>query len=287
MAQGKTLRDVIEAATGYLERKGVDGPRLACELLASRLLSCPRLELYVRFNSMLNEKLLGAMRRGVKRVGDGEPVQYVMGQTEFMGHVFKVDRRALIPRPETEVIVRRVLDCDPLWGESRPAVADIGTGCGCIVISLALAKPDALYLGLDTSDDAVALATENATRLNVGDKIGFSAQDIADLVEPSSLDAVVANLPYVTTADCESLPRHIREHEPRSALDGGPDGLRAIDGLVHDSTMILKPGGRLFIEIGADQAQDVAGMLTEAGFEDTAVTQDLAGRDRVVEGLLA
>jgi len=287
-APPKRVVDVLQATTDYLAGREVENPRLAGELLLSRLLGCKRLELYLRYETVLGEKHLAAMRRGVRRVGDGEPVQYVTGEVEFFGHVFKVDRRALIPRPETEDLVQAVLDCEALWQKDHPAVADVGTGTGCIAVALAVAKPAGRYLALDRSEEALALARENATRLRVGDAVTFKSDDLPDaLDEPESLDAIVANLPYVTTAEYERLPRHIREHEPREALDGGEDGLRHIGTVIHDASFALRKGGRIFLEIGYQQAEAVNALLLEAEFTPIEVRQDFGGRDRVVWGQLA
>jgi release factor glutamine methyltransferase len=243
---------------------------------------CKRLELYVKFDQALTEKQLAAMRRGVKRLAEGEPVQYIIGSTEFMGHSFKVDDRALIPRPETELLVQEVLAAESVWQSGEPTVADIGTGSGCIVISLASAKPHARYLALDTSSDALEIAAENAERLGVLARITFAGSDISESLEPDMLDAVTANLPYIPTAEWEKLPEHIRKHEPRGALDGGEDGLDQLREVVPDAWFVLKPYGKLFLEIGHNQAEQVLCLLEESGFVDPSVKQDLAGHDRVV-----
>jgi len=283
----KTIAEVLAAAGEYLAGKGVDDARPAVELLVARLLNCRRLELPLRAQAVLPENLLAALRRGVRRVAGGEPVQYVLGQWDFMGRTFKVDRRALIPRPDTECLVAAALACAPLWARGRPAIVDIGTGAGCIAISLALARPDGLYIGLDVSADTLALARENAAALGVADRIAFTGNALCDTVEPEMLDAVVSNPPYVRTADFEKLPVHIRCHEPRLALDGGPDGLTVIEGIVQDAAIALKDGGRLFLEIGWDQAAAVKALFAQAGFDGIHVGPDLAGRDRVVAGVLA
>jgi release factor glutamine methyltransferase len=282
----KTVAGILDATATYLAGKGVDESRLAAEHLLGRLLNCKRLELHSRASEVLNDKQLDAMRRGMKRLAGGEPVQYVLGQWDFMGRTFKVDRRALIPRPETEILVETVLKCGPLWTRQKPSIVDVGTGSGCIVISLALAKPDALYLALDTSDEALELARANAVAAGLGEKIAFTNGEMCDLVEPASLDAIVANLPYIPTAEYEKLPVHIRNHEPRAALDGGPTGRTVIELVVQDAAMALKPGGFLFLEIGEDQATAVTALLEGAGFDAIETVKDLAGRDRVVKGIV-
>ena len=281
-----TVKDVLEASTGYLDARGVENPRLTSEWLMARLMKCGRMDLYLRFDTVLSEKQLAAMRRGVKRAGEGEPVQYIVGQWDFMGHAFKVDPRALIPRPETEVLVQTVLDCEALWETPSPCVVDVGTGCGCIAISLALAHPQAAFVALDISEKALELASENAAALGASDRIAFLRADLAEAVEPESVAAIVANLPYVTTEACRHLPEHVRAHEPANALDGGADGLAVIGPTVQDAVFALRPGGWIFLEIGADQADGVTKLMKAAGFAEVVVAPDLAGRDRVVTGRL-
>jgi len=283
----KTVREILKLSEDYLTRHGAAQPQLTGELLLSRLLRRPRLELALDYGRLLPEAHLDAMRRGLKRVADGEPVQYVLGETGFMNHTFKTDRRALIPRPETEVLVRLVLDCKALWQIERPALADVGTGSGCIVLSLAAARPQGRYLALDVSEEALALARENAERLGLTDRVIFAGEGLSDLIEAESLDAITANLPYIPTAAVDRLPANVREHEPRLALDGGPSGLDVITTVIEDAAIALKNDGMLFLEIGEEQGKSVSGLMRGAGFDDVRVHPDLNGRDRVVAGRLA
>lgn len=282
--EGKTVHEVLKAAAAFVEAgHAQEEPRRVCDLLMAHLLKCRPLEIFFRLDRVLEERLLAAMRRGAKRLAAGEPVQYILGQWDFMEHTFKVDRRALIPRPETELLVQRVLETEALWAASdRQLIVDMGTGSGCIAICLALAKPTAACLGVDTSRDALQLASENAARLGVADRIAFSDKDLSDLIEPGMAGALVANLPYVPTAEYERLPRHIREYEPRQALDGGPDGLSAIGPAIEDAAVILKEDGWIFLEIDPRQAEPVSGILAACGFSSVLVSKDLAGRDRMV-----
>jgi release factor glutamine methyltransferase len=282
MNTDKTLGEVLDSGTQFLVRKGIENPRLACELLAARLLGCKRLELTLRHDQRLVDKHVDAMRRGLVRVAGGEPVQYVLGEWDFMEHTFHVDRRALIPRPETEQLVAAVLACTELWSRPRPAVLDVGTGTGCIAISLALARPEGIFVGLDISAEAISLAKENARRLGVADRIVLAKGEISEGVEPETMDAVVANLPYVATPEYEGLPVHIREYEPRLALDGGPNGLAVIEPVVQDAAIVLKSGGYLFLEIGADQGEGVSRLVQHEGFSAIEIRKDLAGKDRIV-----
>ncbi len=283
----KAVGEVLRMATDHLVARDVYQPRRACELLLSRLLRCKRLELYIRFESVMSEKQLAAMRRGVKRLLTGEPVQYILGEVNFLGRTFKVDSRALIPRPETELIVESVLDCKPLWNELHPLIADVGTGSGCIVGSLSAERPQARYVAIDISSAALQLARENASALGSSEIVVFAEGDLSDVGDPDSFSAVVANLPYVPTPEWENLPPHIREHEPRTALDGGPTGLAVIAGIIPDAWIVLKPGGCLFLEVGAGQAGQVAAMMQEAGFHNIDVRKDLAEHDRIVYGFKA
>ncbi len=278
--------DILTASTQYLQGKGIEGPGMAAKLLLSRLLNCKHLELIFKYDLVLSEKQLEAMRRGIKRVAAGEPVQYVIGETGFMGHTIKTDNRALIPRPETEILVETVLASAALWQHAKPVIVDVGTGSGCIVVSLAKEKPGAHYLAFDVSDQALSLARENAKTLGVADHVTFAQTELGDALEPETADAIISNLPYIPTAVIDTLQPQVRDHEPRVALDGGANGVEVIEGVVYDATIVLKPGGLIFLEIGADQGKAVSTMLRDAGFENVAVKQDLAGLDRIVTGRL-
>jgi len=280
----KTVLDVLKGSTDFLAGREIEQPRLAAELLLSRLLNCKRLNLYVRHEELLSERILEAMRRGVKRVAANEPIQYVLGQTEFMGRVFRTDRRALIPRPETETLVETVLSHEPLWKNGgKPAILDVGTGTGCIAVTIAAARPEAVCVGFDVSAEAIELAKENATANGVATRTAMvCGPDLSAHFEPEMFDAVVANLPYIPTKDCETLAPNVRDHEPRLALDGGPDGLSLIAACIEDAAMLLKPAGTCFLETGADQTGAVSLLFTQNGFENVVVKKDLAGRDRIV-----
>ncbi len=283
----KNVLGVLDRSEVYLKGHGVEQPRLIAELLLSRLLKTNRPQLALHYQKALPETYLEAMRRGLKRVGSGEPVQYVLGETGFMDHMFKTDRRALIPRPETEVLVRLVLECTALWALERPAIADIGTGSGCIVLSLAAARPKGRYLALDISEEAIELARENTERLELDDRVIFTTEALSDLIEAETLDAITANLPYIPSGDIESLPRNVRDHEPIMALDGGPNGLDIITDVIEEAAIALKNNGWLFLEIGETQGRRVMEMLQSAGFLDTQIHPDLNGRERVVTGRLS
>lgn len=275
---------VLRMSAQYLSDRQISDGRLLCEMLMARLLRVSRLALGQHSERELSAAQVEAMRRGLKRLSQHEPVQYVLGEVGFMDHVFKVDSRALIPRPETEVLVRYVLAKEDIWASDQPAIADIGTGTGCIVLSLAAARPGGHFLAFDVSAEALALAKENAVRLELADKVAFTDRELSDVVEPEMLDAIVANLPYITSSEMNELPANVREYEPIMALDGGADGLDVIRTVVADATIVLKNGGWIFLEIGERQGAAVQGLLEESGFENVELIRDLNQRDRIVVG---
>ena len=222
-----TWRGILALAAPYLESKGVPDAAVAAELLAARLLKCSRGFLAPHLDKAPEERRVAAMRRGVARLAAGEPVQYVIGEWDFRKITVACDRRALIPRPETEELAGRVLAfLKGYRSEARPLVVDAGTGSGCIALSLAAEFPDADYLGIDISQDAISLARENAVRCGLADRVRFAVADgFDDFDEPGSIDVIVSNPPYIPSADCRTLDPRIRNFEPMSALDGGIAGL--------------------------------------------------------------
>lgn len=289
----RTVGELIHAGTAFLARHHVDSPRVACELLACRLFKCPRLELFLHDGETPPNRIVDAWRRGLKRVADGEPLQYVLGEWDFRHLTLTVDRRALIPRPETEQLVDLVLEACGLWESAAapsssaaapdrdlPLIVDVGTGSGCIVLSLATERPHARYVAIDASAAALELASENATRCGVADQVAFRQATGCGAFPAGSVDAIVANLPYIATATVATLAPHVRDHEPHLALDGGADGLDIIRTVTRDAAMVLRPQGWLFLEIGDEQGQAVQDLLEGLGLIDIAILPDLAGKTR-------
>ncbi len=276
----KTLKELLTLGEGYLSRYAVPDARVVCELLAARLFKCGRMDLYKYACVVPPERLVDAMRRGVRRVAGGEPVQYVLGQWDFRGLTLKVDRRALIPRPETEQLVDLVLKSPHAAKSEKPLVVDVGTGTGCIILSLAQELGKGIFAGLDKSADALDLARENAVLTGLEQRVLFAESDGCGEFDPASVDLLVSNPPYILSRVVDGLARQIREHEPRMALDGGADGLAVYRTLLLDAVMVLKPGGGLFLEIGDEQGAALRGMLEDYGFTEVAIIKDLAGKDR-------
>ena len=282
----KTLRELIVLGDAYLRGRAVPDARTVCELLAARLFNCGRLELYRYLDAVPQTRVVDALRRGLRRVADGEPVQYVLGRWEFRDLTVKVDRRALIPRPETEQLVDLVLASRQISQTPKPLVVDVGTGSGCIILSLARALRDGVFVGLDVSVEALALARENATLTGLAERVLFAESEGCGEFDPASVDVLVSNPPYIPSQTVDGLERHIRDHEPRLALDGGPDGLRVYRALLLDAVMVLKAGGGVFFEIGDDQGPALRTLLEEHGFSEVAIHRDYAGRDRFAVGVL-
>ncbi len=281
MFESQIVSELLAETEAHLEGRNVQEAKAKTELMISHILKCRRLEVYLRREETVPRPAVERLEGFVGRLLEGEPLQYVLGETVFMGHPFKVDRRALIPRPETELLVEAVLKHEGLWRKERPRVADIGTGSGCIAISLTMASPRAKFYAVDISPAALDLARENARSLGVEDRIDFIHGSLLDPLEPDSLDAVVSNPPYVAAAEYNRLPREIHDHEPPMALEGGPDGLSVISRLVQQAATRLKSGGILLMEIGEDQAARVRDLMEAAGFFNVEIIRDLAGQDRI------
>ena len=287
-----TWRETVAKAAVYLESKGVPDPRVAGELLAARLLRIGRGFLASKLDGEVSERELDAMRRGMTRLAGGEPVQYVLGEWDFRSLTLKCDRRALIPRPETEELVTRVLkylEASSHDGNvGRRFVVDVGTGAGPIVLSLAKEHPGPFYLGTDISEDAIALARENASRCALSDSVNFAVMDgLDDLDEPQCVDVIVSNPPYVKSSVCRTLDPRVRDFEPRIALDGGDTGLDFYDRYLADALNLLKPGGAVFFEIGEDQGGELEALMKSYGFSDIRIEKDFAGLDRYASATLA
>ncbi|OGV42564.1 MAG: protein-(glutamine-N5) methyltransferase, release factor-specific [Lentisphaerae bacterium GWF2_57_35] len=279
------LRQVSAALESDLKSAGVEEAGLTAMYLLSHVLGCRRLEVGLRAQDVLADAQAHELNRLAARMKAGEPLQYVLGDVEFLGRLFKTDPRALIARPETELLVEWALASSDVWARSGPRVVDVGTGTGCIAVSLALERPAARIMAVDLSAEALALARENARSLGVEARMAFYRADLLASFAPGSLDAVVSNPPYIASEECARLPRHIREHEPRLALDGGSDGLFTISRLVEQAAFTLKSGGRLYMEIGEEQASPVRRLLAEAGFVQVEIRKDWNGHDRMAGGL--
>ena len=273
-----TTLKVLTWTTGYLTEKGVENARREAEWLLCEATGLDRMGLYLNFDKPLQDDELAAYRSMVARRGKREPLQHILGSQEFDGHEFIVSRDVLIPRYDTETLLEEAVRQAP----TARTVLDIGTGSGCIAISLALRLPHAAITAVDLSPDALSVAQHNAERNNA--QIEFLLGSFFQPVVGRRFDLIVSNPPYITHADLATLQPEVRDFEPQLALDGGPDGLDAYRVLAAEAPRHLEPNGWLLLEIGAGQDKDVAGLLADAGFDAIVTVPDSVGILRVVGG---
>jgi len=279
-----TIARVLGWATEDFKARGLESARLDAELLLCEALATDRVKLIVEGQRPLEAAELSRYRDLIKRRRSGEPVAYILGRREFFGLQFRVDRRALIPRPDTEALLEVALARtrhEYMFGN----VLDLCTGSGCVAIAFAKQRPTWRVTALDACEDAIALAVENATRLGAVFGIRFGVGDLTEpLAESERFDLVTANPPYIPSADIASLDPSIRDFEPRAALDGGPDGLAIVRRVVSESAPRLVPGGILAVEVQYDQSDRVAELFGGAGLTDIERRRDYGGHERVVSG---
>ena len=280
------VETLLVQATDRLRRAGSDAPRLEAELLLAHLLDRSRAWLLAHPEARLSPAQQVRYEEMVARRAASEPLPYITGHAPFYGLDFLVSPAVLIPRPETERLVDLALDLTRSLCEANSppslTIADVGTGSGCLAVVLARRLPQARLYALDLSPEALALARRNALRHGVADRIRFLTSDLLQAL-PEPVDLIVANPPYVAEDEWDRLPRSVREHEPRLALAGGPDGLAVIRRLLAQAPAHLRPGGWLLMEMGAGQGEAVL-TLAQAAFPTAqiALHPDLAGHQRIL-----
>lgn len=280
-----TIRRVLTWSADDLRKRGSPSPRLDAELLLGKVLSTDRVGLLVDADRPLGKVELGAYRELHQRRRVGEPVAYLLGVREFYGRPFRVDRRVLVPRPDTETLVEVAMDRTRRISLSA-RVLDLCTGSGCVAISLARERPTTRVLGADISTDALTVAVENGIRLGAVN-CGFVVSDLFSAFRPGvdRFDLVTANPPYIADGEMDTLPVDIRAFEPWLALAAGPDGLDVVRRIVAEAPAFLDEEGVLALEIGCDQGDATRAIFAEAGFREVETRRDYGGLERVVSGL--
>jgi release factor glutamine methyltransferase len=274
-----TVLEILQSTTAYFKKREIESPRLNAEHLLAHVLERKRIELYLEFERVLTEAELAPLRELVRRRGQGEPLQHLLGTVEFAGRVFLCDKRALVPRPETEQLVELLKSRIP-----HPAsrILDIGTGSGVIALSLAANFPEAEVTATDVAEDALALARENAERLSLTTRVVFLRSDLLLYVD-HVYDVIVANLPYIAAGDRATLSREVR-HDPEIALFGGKQGDEIVRRLIDSAPAKLKPGGLLALEVGLGQADDLAALMATKNYHDITKERDYGGVIRFLFG---
>jgi release factor glutamine methyltransferase len=269
-----TVLEVLQSTTGYFQKRNIESPRLNAEHLLAHVLGRKRIDLYLEFERRLPESELTPLRELVKRRGSGEPLQHLLGTVEFCGRSFRCDKRALVPRPETEQLVEILISrFKSEIAYSR--IADIGTGSGVIALTLAAEFPKAEIVGADISEDALMLARENAERLGLVDCVRFLRSNLLESVQPD-FGVIVANLPYVSTEDRQNLSREVL-HDPEVALFAGPRGDELVQELIAQAPSRLRPGGMLALEIGIGQSEALMSVLADKNYRDISTEKDYSG----------
>ena len=278
-----TVIEVIQKSAEFLAKKGVEPPRLHAELLLAHVLKLPRMNLYLNFERALTPTETDTLRDLVRRRGQREPLQQVVGSTSFCGLELAVNRHVLVPRPETELLAERGWQFLSTLNSQRSTVLDLGTGSGCLAIAVAVKCPAARVRATDVSPEALAVAQANAARHCVADRIQFVAGDAFEgMPTDATFDLVLSNPPYIPTAEIASLEPEVRDYDPSEALDGGPDGLDFFRQIAGKAGPFLKPGGRLMLEFGDGQAEKLRAIFEGQQWIVESVQKDCSHQPRIM-----
>jgi len=280
-----TILELINWGTGYLAEKHIDDARLTIELLLSHVLHFERIQLYTKFDQPLTESELAHFKELLKRRLLHEPLQYILGGTEFMGLKFSVDRRVLIPRPETELLVEKAVDLlkQTAAVDSAYSILDIGTGSGCIAVSMATLLPAAMVEAMDNSVDALKLALSNAEQNGVSERIRFQELDIFSCNKktfPNKFDCILSNPPYISKDEFSLVSNDVRDFEPNTALTDNANGLKYYPDIAHFAYETLTETGIIGVEHAYDQSEQVQEIFHSEGFTDPIIVKDYQGIPR-------
>jgi release factor glutamine methyltransferase len=281
------IKDLLKVSSDYLKEKGIENPRLNAEVLLAHQLHVERVDLYLNFDQPLTETELSSYRSLIKRRIDHEPLQYITGTQEFWSLSFAVDRRVLIPRPETEIIVEQaIMLAKDFKKQDHPIkILDLGTGCGAIALVLAKEIPDARVWATDISDEALGVARRNALKHGVADRVSFCQGDLWEpLLEGADrFDMIVSNPPYVSTEEYNDLSPEVRDYEPRQALEGREGGMYYLEKIIRGAHDFLNPGGWIILEMAPWQTQKALDIMARTGkYQQETQIKDYSRRYRVV-----
>jgi|ERR1035437_604358 release factor glutamine methyltransferase len=278
-----TVLESINLSSEYLKNKGIESPRINAELLLAHILNCKRLNLYLSFEKPLTEEELEKYRELLKRRSKFEPLQYIIGKVEFYGIDFKVNSSVLIPRQETEILVETIIGQYDKYDTLK--ILDIGTGSGNIAVSLAKNLDNSFVTALDLSEDALKTANENALLNSVNDKTEFIKIDfLKEEFNRNDFDIVVSNPPYVSMEEFETLSPELKVYEPQVALTDYNSGFRFYEIISEKSNYLLKPGGKLFFEVGKGQFSLVSEIMSKNNLQNIIVIKDYLNIERVISG---
>lgn len=269
-AKAWTIRDLLQVTSDYLKQKDIECPRLSAEVLLAHLLALDRVELYLRFDQPLNDEEVSGYRALIRRRLNREPVQYITGSQEFWSLDLEVGPHVLIPRPESELLVETAVSLFRDGRIPRPEgarVLDLGTGSGALAVALARELPDAVVWASDISEEALSVAKHNAARHGVENRITFMAGDLWQPAREKNLifDLVVSNPPYIRSDAFGTLSPEVGRHEPRQALDGGPDGMVYIARILREAPDCLHPGGWVLVEMDPEQTSEALKLVEGTG----------------------
>ena len=279
-----TIMKILNWTKQHFEAKGVENPRLDAEVLLCAVLKCERIKLYTEFDKPLSEEERDKMRSYVERRAKHEPLAYIIGERAFMRNNFMVPPATLVPRPETELLVESLVKAAPmLRADGAVKALDIGTGSGAIIVSLLDYLPAAVGVGVDISNEALAVAKENAAAIGVDKRVAFRQSDLfSNVPVEKKFDIIVSNPPYITAQEMTALDRSVDAYEPHLALYGGADGLDFYRAMAQRPAFLLASGGLLFAECGWKQGEQAAQLFRQAGWKNVHLREDLAGIPRII-----
>ena len=275
-----TLKQALDEGVLLLESNNIGDAKIDAWYLLSFITGITRADYFLRQNDAIDEESYARYKEALSRRGSHIPLQHITGEQDFMGLTFRVNEHVLIPRQDTETLVEQALKVIP----EKSRILDLCTGSGCVIISLVVLGKELTGVGVDISDEALAVAKDNVARL-AGDRVEFIHSDLFSSVA-GKYNCIVSNPPYIPSQVIEELEPEVKDHEPRLALDGTEDGLLFYRKITEKSPYYLNEGGWLLVEIGYDQGESVSQLFIDNGFKEVEVIKDLAGNDRVVKGHL-